>query len=102
MQRRTYQSQGPSHIWHIDSNHKLIKWKFIVSGGIYGFSRVTVFLKCEDDNKVDTVFKCFMEGVKNSGVPLCVRRDKGMEKGKIADFMIEKRGSFRMLFTTSA
>lgn len=34
LQRRTYQSQGPNHIWHIDSNHKLVRWNFIVSGGI--------------------------------------------------------------------
>lgn len=60
-----------------------------------------VFLKCEDDNKVDIVFKCFMEGVKNFGVLLCVCRDKGMEKGKIVDFMIEKRGFFCMLFIIS-
>lgn len=91
LQRRTYQSQGPNHIWHIDSNHKLVRWNFIVSGGIDGFSRMIVFLKCEDNNKADTVFKCFMEGVKDFGVPLRVRTDKGMENSKIADFMIEKR-----------
>lgn len=106
LQRRKYHSQGPNHIWHIDSNHKLVRWKFIVSGGIDGFSRMIVFLKCEDNNKADTVFKCFMEGVKDFGVPLRVRIDKGMENSKIADFMIEKRGSSSMLlgkvFTTSA
>lgn len=101
LQRRTYQSQGPNHIWHIDSNHKLVRWNFIVSGGIDGFSRMIVFLKCEDNNKADTVFKCFMEGVKDFGVPLRVRTDKGMENSKIADFMIEKRGSSSMLLGKS-
>lgn len=101
LQRRTYQSQGPNHIWHIDSNHKLVRWNFIVSGGIDGFSRKIVFLKCEDNNKADTVFRCFMEGVKDFGVPLRVRTDKGMENSKIADFMIEKRGSSSMLLGKS-
>ena len=101
LHRRTYHSQGPNHMWHIDSNHKLVRWNFIVSGGIDGFSRMIVFLKCEDNNKADTVFRCFMEGVRDFGVPLRVRTDKGMENSKIADFMIEKRGSSSMLLGKS-
>lgn len=59
------------------------------------------FLKCEDNNKVDIVFKCFMEGVKDFGVLLCVCIDKGMENSKIVDFMIEKREFFSMLLGKS-
>lgn len=42
-----------------------------------------------------------MEGVKDVGVPLRVRTDKGMENSNIADFMIEKRGSSSMLLRKS-
>ena len=37
LHRRTYHVQGPNHLWHIDTNHKLIRWNFIIIGGIDGF-----------------------------------------------------------------
>lgn len=42
-----------------------------------------------------------MEGVKDFRVPLRVRTEKGMGNSKIADFMIEKRGSSSMLLGKS-
>ena len=36
---------------HIDGNHKLIKWRFIIFGGIYGYSHAVVYLKCCDNNR---------------------------------------------------
>ena len=44
--RRTYNVTGPNHLWHIDSNHKLISWRFIIHGCIDGFSRTIIYLKC--------------------------------------------------------
>lgn len=37
LQRRVYNVQGPNQLWHIDSNHKLVRWRFIVIGGIHWF-----------------------------------------------------------------
>ena len=34
--RRTYNVTGPNHLWHIDSNHKLISWRFVIHGCIDG------------------------------------------------------------------
>jgi len=34
--RRRYKVAGPNALWHIDGHHKLIRWKFIIHGGIDG------------------------------------------------------------------
>eukprot|EP00794_Sanderia_malayensis_P002281 gene2281-2625_t len=40
--RRVYNVLGANHLWHIDSNHKLIAWRFVVHGCVDGFSRANV------------------------------------------------------------
>ena len=40
---RMYPIGGPNQSWHIDTNHKLISWYFIIAGGIDGFSRSITF-----------------------------------------------------------
>lgn len=84
-------------MWHIDTNHKLVRWRFIVAGGIDGFSRLIVFLNCSDNNKADTVFQQFLAGVDKYGIPLRVRSDKGLENVGIADYMLARRGSRGMI-----
>jgi len=37
--RRVYCSAGPNAVWDIDGNHKLIRWRFVIHGGIDGYSR---------------------------------------------------------------
>ena len=34
LQRRVYHVQGPNHLWHIDTNHKLIRWNLVIVGGL--------------------------------------------------------------------
>ena len=51
IQRRQYRVPGPNSLSHIDGNHKLIRWKFVVHGGIDGFSRLCVFLACATNNR---------------------------------------------------
>ena len=92
LRRRVYNVQGPNHLWHVDTNHKLIRWHLIIAGGIDGFSRMVMFLKCVDNNKAETLLQCFLAGVENYGIPERVRSDKGMENVGIADYMISKRG----------
>lgn len=46
LQRRVYNVEGVNHLWHIDTNHKLIRWNFIIVGGIDGFCRFVTFLNC--------------------------------------------------------
>ncbi|CAC5358400.1 unnamed protein product [Mytilus coruscus] len=39
LHRRVYNVMGPNHLWQIDTNHKLVCWRFVIVGGIDGFSR---------------------------------------------------------------
>ncbi|KAK3108669.1 hypothetical protein FSP39_012900 [Pinctada imbricata] len=97
LHRRVYNVGGPNHLWHIDTNHKLVRWRFIIIGGIDGFSRMITFLKCADNNTADTVLQCFLTGVTAYGIPKRVRSDKGRENVGVADFMISRRGRYGML-----
>ena len=75
--RRTYSVPGPNSLWHIgtkqliyvyqsqtslntfinlffiliDGNHKLIRWKMVIHGGIDGYSRLIVYLRCNNNNR---------------------------------------------------
>ena len=60
---RVYEVMGPNHLWHIDTNHKLVRWRFVIIGGIDGFSRMVTFLSCADNNRASTVLKSFKSGV---------------------------------------
>lgn len=55
LHRRTYSVQSPNTLWHVDTNHKLIRWNMIIAGGIDGFSRLITFLECVDNNKAETL-----------------------------------------------
>lgn len=46
VERRKYYSEGPNSVRHIDGHHKLIRWRFVTHGGIDGFSRTIVYLRC--------------------------------------------------------
>ena len=68
----------------------------MIHGGTDGYSRLIVFLKAATNNRADTAFAAFLEGVKAYGLPSRVRSDKGGENVMIADFMIRNRGSERV------
>ena len=95
--RRVYNVMGPNHLWHIDTNHKLVRWRFVVMGGIDGFSRMVIFLICSDNNTSKTVLDCFLSGVANIFIPLRVRSDQGLENVSVADFMLVEKGDGSMI-----
>ena len=77
IRRRVYHSRGPNCVWHVDGNHKLIRWRFVIHGGIDGFSRTIVYLCCATNNKANTVLSCFEGAIENFGLPEKVRSDLG-------------------------
>lgn len=97
LHRLIYNVEGPNYLWHIDTNHKLIRWKFIIVGGIDGYSRLLMFMKCCDNNQSETVFKCFRTGISRYGTPKRVRSGKGLENILIADFMLALNGPGSMI-----
>ena len=88
LRRRTYNVQGPNVLWHIDTNHKLVCWHLVVIGGIDGFSYLPVMLSCTDNNKAETILKCFLGAVDKFGLPSRTRTDEGNENVAIADYII--------------
>lgn len=98
IQRRLYNVRAPNHLWHIDGNHKLVNWRFVVHGCTDGYSRAIVYLKCATNNLASTVLQYFIEGTHHFGLPLRVRGDHGVENVEVARFMVESRGNNRGSF----
>ena len=95
LHRRVYSVHMPNSLWHIDTNHKLIRWHFVIFGGIDGYSRVPVFLEVHNNNRSSTMLDCFMKGVAQYGLLSRVRCDKGSENVRVSEFMINERGPGR-------
>ncbi len=95
IQRRTYNVPGPNSLWHIDSHHSLIQWRFVIHGCIDGYSRLITHLKCCTDNKSATTLDLFMNSVHKFGLPSRVCSDKGMENIRVCEYMVSVRGTGR-------
>ena len=102
IRRRTYHSNGTNAVWHIDGNHKMIHWHLVVHGGIDGFSRTVVFLKCSSNNKAVTVLDCFTKATQLYDIPKKIRTDCGGENTEIWRFMIHHHSSPSAVITGSS
>ena len=90
IKRRVYHVKKPNEVWHIDGNHKLIRWRLVVHGGIDGYSRTITFLKCHSNNRAATVLSAFCDGVAKYGLPTKVRTDHGGENIDVWRMMIRE------------
>ncbi|KAF3844174.1 hypothetical protein F7725_013515 [Dissostichus mawsoni] len=95
LHRRAYRVAGPNSLWHLDGNHKLIRWRIVIHGGIDGYSRLVVFLRASDNNRSTTVMDSFLDAVAKYGVPSRVRTDHGGENNSVCLMMNIFRGSHR-------
>lgn len=85
--RRAYSVPGPNFLWHVDGNHKMIKWRFVIYGGIDGFSQLVTYLHCWMNNRSETVLDLFLKETDEYGVPSRVRSDHGGKNVLIWRFM---------------
>lgn len=51
----------------------MYRWRFVVHGGVDGYSRTLVFLKLSNNNRASTVLQHFKTGVLTWGLPVAVR-----------------------------
>ena len=75
VRRRVYSVADPNALWHIDGHHKLIKWSLVTHGGVDGYSRTIVYLRCSTNNEAATVLSSFTDAVSKYGIPNQVRSD---------------------------
>lgn len=55
IKRRVYSVPSTNYVWHVDSHHKLIRWRLVIHGGVDGYSRKIVYLSCAANNKAETL-----------------------------------------------
>ena len=95
LKSRIHNVKGAYQLWHIDTDHKLLKWYLIIFGTIDGYIRLPVSLQFISNNKASTVLACFIKGVHTYGLTSKVSSDKGRENVLVADYLIKERGPER-------
>ena len=93
--RCAYSVPGPNSLWHIDGHHSLVSWGFVIHGGIDGYSRLIVFLKCSTNNRSETVREVFLSATWDYEWPSRVRTDYGGENVLVWALMEDVRGTNR-------
>lgn len=61
----------------------------VIHGGVDGFTRIPVYLRCSSNNQAATVLSLFKEAVRKYGLPSRVRCDQGGENVDVSMFMLK-------------
>jgi len=68
--RRKYNVPIPCTLWHIDSNHKLIRWRLITHVYVDGYSRIIIYAHCCNDKKQIQSWNNLLKASTVTGYPL--------------------------------
>lgn len=101
IKRRVYSVEYANKVWHMDGNHKLIRYKFVVHGAVDGYSRLVTTLKCSTNNRAVTVLHHFVEAISNYGLPKRLRTDCGGENVDVWEYMMQQRGDASVIVGSS-
>ena len=74
----------------------------VIHGGIDGYSRTVVFLRCSDNNRASTVLSAFTDAVQNHGLPERICSDLGGENVDTWRYMVEQHASTSAVVTGSS
>ena len=75
--------------------HKFHRWRFVISGGIDGFSRLITFLRPANNNQAQTSLAFFIDAISDYGLPSRTRTDLGGEYVSIRRYMEDTAGRGR-------
>lgn len=98
---RVYSTPCPNYVWHIDGNHKLVKWGFVTHLSIDGFTRLITYGETSDNNTAIAVLQKFLHAVDQYGRPLRVRTDHGGENVRIWQNIVDHYGYDSVIAGTS-
>uniref|UniRef100_A0A3Q2DAJ6 Integrase core domain-containing protein n=1 Tax=Cyprinodon variegatus TaxID=28743 RepID=A0A3Q2DAJ6_CYPVA len=89
--RRAYSVKGPLSLWHVDTNHKLIRYNIVLIAAVDGYSRKTCIMYKHYLSFMLYNFLIMLLDL----LSMCyrVRADQGVENVEIAHYMFTVRGS---------
>ena len=101
LRHRVYDCPCPNYVWHLNGNHKLVKWRFVIHVGIDGFSRLVSFAEKSTNNEARTVLNHFLSAVETFGRPLRVQTDHGGENTDMWRNMVTANGEQSVIVGSS-
>ena len=66
----------------------IFRWRLVIHGGVDGYSRMPVYLRCANNNRAQTVLMHFKEAVSKYGLPSRIRTDRGGENVDVSMFLL--------------
>ena len=100
---RTYETNGPYDVLHIDGNDKLKRFGFAIHGCIDGFSRKVIWLFVSTTNNDPLVVANFcLKAITNLGrVPNTLRTELGTENVYCEELQVFTKNGNSYLYTAS-